>query len=263
MEKFSMVIYRVTNKLNNKVYIGQTINAFNKRKVQHLSDARRNVYPSYYFHKALRKYGEKKFTWEILHKNIKDFCTLDVLEQLEIIINDSFYNGYNMTMGGEGFHGYRHSEETKQKIKLNNAKYWKNRIVPQEMRNKISNTLKGRYSGEKNPFYGKKHTEETKIKVSMAGKKRPANTYFRKTVLQVDKYTGKVINTFDREADAKRTLGINNIAACCYEKQRTAGGFVWILESDFSKKYIKKRLDLVKAPHGNKKIEHKKNRRLE
>jgi hypothetical protein len=42
--------------------------------------------------------------------------------------------------------------------------------VPKEMRLRISNTLKGKMVGEKNPFYGKKHTEETKRKISKSWK---------------------------------------------------------------------------------------------
>ena len=39
-----------------------------------------------------------------------------------------------------------------------------NKLVPQEVRDKISKSLKGRFPGKKNPFYGKKHSDETKIK---------------------------------------------------------------------------------------------------
>lgn len=242
----TMVIYKAKNKINGKVYIGQTVNKFNKRKVQHLSDAKNNKYPNFKFHRALRKYGKDVFDWDILHKNVCDTNTLNILEQLEITIHDSFNNGYNMTLGGEGFIGYHHSEETKEKIKINNAKYWENKNIPQEMREKISETLKGKYSGEKNPFYGKTHTEETKLIISEKGKLRPIDTYFQISVLQLNKQTGEIINKFPSISSAENLNNINNISASCTGKQKTAGGYLWIYEKDYNEHYIKERIDLIK-----------------
>lgn len=239
-----MVVYKATNKLNNHIYIGQTVNRFDKRKIQHLSDAKNNRYPNFYFHRALRKYGKENFKWEILHRNVCDVNTLSVLEQLEIIINDSFKNGYNMTTGGEGFNGYRHSEETKKKIKLNNSKYWKNKKIPEKTREKIRQTLIGRYAGEKNPFFGKTHSDETKKKVSEAGKNRPIETYYQKPVVQLDKDSGAIIKKFLSCAEAQRTLKINNVSVCCNGKQKTAGGFIWIYESEYSKEKVDEKLDM-------------------
>ena len=55
------VIYKVTNLINQKMYIGKTYN-FEKRKREHLYDID-NGLP---FHKALKKYGVKNFKWEII-----------------------------------------------------------------------------------------------------------------------------------------------------------------------------------------------------
>lgn len=53
-----MIIYKVTNKINNKVYIGQTVHTLNYRMAQHYKDARRD---NYYFHNALNKYRRYDF----------------------------------------------------------------------------------------------------------------------------------------------------------------------------------------------------------
>jgi len=58
------IIYKVTNLINNKIYIGQTTGSLEKRKIKHISCAKLNS--NIYFHKALNKYGIGSFDWEIL-----------------------------------------------------------------------------------------------------------------------------------------------------------------------------------------------------
>lgn len=61
------IIYLVTNKINNKVYVGQTINTLNRRRINHLAAAR-NENDNLYFHRAIKKYGEENFDWKVLDK---------------------------------------------------------------------------------------------------------------------------------------------------------------------------------------------------
>ena len=70
--------------------------------------------------------------------------------------------GYNQTAGGEGMLGWHHTEESRAKIIESNH----TRGVSEETKKKQSESHKGKYDGEKNPFYGRKHTEESKIKQS-------------------------------------------------------------------------------------------------
>lgn len=89
------IIYRITNKVNGKSYIGQTRYTleFRWRQHQHKSD-------NTYFHNAIRKYGKDNFTIEILEEcNISD---LDSKEIFYIAKYDTFNNGYNLTIGGSG-----------------------------------------------------------------------------------------------------------------------------------------------------------------
>ena len=69
------IIYKVTNLQNGKVYIGQTIRTLNQRRTQHIYDARNSC--SFYFHNAIRKYGEDSFVWE----QIDSAETAEELEQ--------------------------------------------------------------------------------------------------------------------------------------------------------------------------------------
>ena len=91
-------IYKVTNTINGKIYIGKT-SQFKERKWQHercyeKEDCR--------FHRAIQYYGKDKFNWEI----IDETNSLDKAYELEkkyIKEYNSYHpNGYNMTKGGAG-----------------------------------------------------------------------------------------------------------------------------------------------------------------
>ena len=92
------IIYRVTNKINDKIYIGQTIKELSKRKSAHESKANN---PASHFHKAIRLYGKESFIWEVVEEcNSKE--EMDLKETFYIKQYDSINKGYNMTSGGEG-----------------------------------------------------------------------------------------------------------------------------------------------------------------
>lgn len=147
------IIYKYTNRINGKVYIGQTINE-SVRKSSH-----KHCNGKCYFHNAIQKYGYDNFNYEIIER--LDEQLLDEREIYWISFyksnNSSF--GYNLTSGGEGSRGRKLSEEHKQK--LINSK--KNKPTPEETRQRISEALKGR-----------KHSEESKRKMSESKKGKPS-----------------------------------------------------------------------------------------
>ncbi len=107
-----MLIYKVTNQINQKSYIGKTELPFNVRKNNHLSDTRRGC--EFAFHRALRKYGEENFIWEIIEDSINEKILLDDREKHYIALYESFGpKGYNMSKGGEGQTGWIPSDETR------------------------------------------------------------------------------------------------------------------------------------------------------
>jgi group I intron endonuclease len=109
-----MLIYKATNTINQKSYVGKTENTFDKRKSDHLTDAKRDK--GFAFHSAIRKYGEENFVWEIVEDNISDDAVLNQKEEYYISLYESFGpKGYNMTKGGEGQKGWVPSEETRAK----------------------------------------------------------------------------------------------------------------------------------------------------
>lgn len=109
-----MLIYKVTNQINQKSYVGKTELSFNTRKSNHLSDVKRGC--EFAFHRALRKYGEENFVWSIIEDNIEDKKLLDDKERHYIALYESFGpKGYNMSEGGEGQTGWVPSAKTREK----------------------------------------------------------------------------------------------------------------------------------------------------
>lgn len=94
-------IYHIINKVNNKRYIGQTIN-FQNRKITHLRNLRTNKHHSSKLQRAWNKYGENNFEFYVKEIEIEKIEDLYFLEIEEIKKYDSYFNGYNMTIGGEG-----------------------------------------------------------------------------------------------------------------------------------------------------------------
>lgn len=88
-------IYKVTNKLNGKIYIGQSSN-IEERWKNHLR-AKDNTH----FHNALQKYGKDNFIWEIIEDGLNDSKIRFEREKFWISFYKSNIIGYNMTSGGD------------------------------------------------------------------------------------------------------------------------------------------------------------------
>lgn len=131
------MVYLAINKINNKVYVGQTINTLNRRKTSHYAAAR-NEKDNLYFHRAIRKYGENNFDWIVLDKaNNQD--KLNELEQFYIAkykSNNSQY-GYNMTSGGDA-----HTEQAQQ--------FWDDDSRSQEWREELKERMNAYWSDDNN-----------------------------------------------------------------------------------------------------------------
>ena len=91
-------IYKITNKINNKCYIGQSVN-INKRWNAHIHQFNNIDVYNYPLYRAFRKYGIENFSFEII-----ETCSRDKLNEREkywIQYYDSCYNGYNQSLGGD------------------------------------------------------------------------------------------------------------------------------------------------------------------
>lgn len=113
-------VYMHRNKINNKVYIGQTCNI----KVRWHPISYKG---SSYFYNAIEKYGWDNFEHIILIDNL----SLEEANQKEkyfikIYESTNRNKGYNLKTGGNN--GYQLSKETRQKIRLSNQLYAKNNL---------------------------------------------------------------------------------------------------------------------------------------
>lgn len=148
-------IYKITNNINNKVYIGQTRQRFCKRFWHHSWKLRNNNHDNQYLQNAWNHYGEDNFTFSIVEV-LNDVEKLNIFEKKYISELKSIDKCYNMQDGGQTYKGFTRTEEHRKSI------------------------------GEKNRLnmLGRKHSEETKKKMSES---RKGNQYNKKKFKISDK----------------------------------------------------------------------------
>jgi group I intron endonuclease len=185
-------IYVVTNTVNGKKYVGQTVGSVARRWQQHLSTSRRRCKLS--FHNSIRKHGEDAFQVEVAAFT---FTKLHVDELESSLIRElqtcERSKGYNSTYGGEGA---RHTPETKAKLsnirKGKPGAHWTDeqrkrhsekqkgskgnnwgKTASLEKKEKFSrqrigslNSMYGK-RGKDHPKFGKRHSDEAKAKTSV------------------------------------------------------------------------------------------------
>ena len=93
-------IYKIINDINDKVYVGKTIHSLEKRFQEHCRDATRERNEKRPLYNAIQKYGIEHFQIEMIEE-----CDTDILSEREkywIEYYQSYKNGYNATLGGDG-----------------------------------------------------------------------------------------------------------------------------------------------------------------
>ena len=227
-------IYVHINKINGKMYIGQT-----KQKVEDRWLYGYGYQNNVYFWKAIQKYGWDNFDHIVLIDNLSleeaNIIETELIKKYNTIDNNI---GYNLKPGGKNA---KNTIETNKKISQSKLGH----SVSEETRRKISDNHAD-YKGENNPRYGQHCTEETKQKIREKvsgsnngnfGKQRSIKTrqkISKSRSKRVYQYTkdGIYINTFYgiREAERQTSIGRESISRCCRGKLKTAGGYVWKYE---------------------------------
>lgn len=211
------VIYKLTSPIG-KLYVGRTVD-IKDRLNQHRNRAYNKKYNEYRLPigRAIRKYG-----WERMKIEILCYCTLETMKKEEVRyikdLNCRVPYGYNLeSEASDGKHYYSKHPLTIKKLKKHHVPY----------------------------FLGK------------TGALHPNS----KPVLQIDKTTGQIIKEWECIAEVERKLGIcgSGIGNVCNKKVvvvnaqgrkivcKQAGGFIWIYKNDYSKKEVKRRLDVIKT----------------
>jgi group I intron endonuclease len=175
-------IYQIRNKTNNKVYVGRSVDIYDRWR-EHKKDLRHNKSTCTYLQNAWNKYGEQNFEFKIL-----ELCSREKLlekEQSYLDLYKSYEedNGYNINPTALGPLGLKQSEETKHKKSL---------------------ALKGKYTGELSSNYRHRYTEAELQKLRgrvpwNKGKKCPQ--------LSHHKNRGRVLSQESKNKISKANLG--------------------------------------------------------
>lgn len=210
-------VYKHTNKVNGKVYIGQTCQDPEDRW-----KGGSGYKKCSYFYKAIKKYGWDNFKHEILFNNLteEEANAIEILMIAYYSSNESEF-GYNLYSGGKHYVPNEMSKENlsranrKSKYDISKEKnpMW-GKHHTKEAKRKMSKA-KENYFGENNPFYNRRHSEESKKKISVA-KGHPVQCV----------ETGKV---YTGMTEAQKETGANRkgIYYCCIGKQEMSGGYHW------------------------------------
>lgn len=237
-----MIIYKTTNLINDKFYIGKDV----KNKADYLGSGKALKH-------AIDKYGKENFKKEIL-----EVCSsLDELDEREKFwINElnALTEGYNMTEGGTGGDTWTNSD-LKTHWNVGKTPWNKNKInvYTEETRNKISNSKKKLYeehpekkinsgtflSGEYHREFGKKQNKNRinkrvntltslgvydKLKDTMKG-----NNYAKQTPIKQFDLDGNLINEYNSVTEAANTIGIprHRIYFVLRGKQKQTNGYTF------------------------------------
>ena len=212
-------IYKIENTVDNKVYIGQTIQDLEIRWKQHLKKSSN----CRYLKSAIKKYGIDNFKFKLVcitFDSQLDDMEKEYIEQYDCLAP----NGYNLKLGGDSG---KHHAETNKKISETLKMRYKNGLTPPRShlgkphseihKKKISESLKGYRMGNK-------LSQETKNKISLSRRKNK--------IIQFDIH-GNRLNSFGSCKEAAVYIGTarTNINHCCTGRQKMAKGFVWKYES--------------------------------
>jgi group I intron endonuclease len=233
-----MEIYKITNLVNGKSYIGQTINTFNERypyggegaervfnylamREQKSKAYNERLYYNGHLLKAFRKYGIENFTVEIID-TAKNIDELNEKEKYWVNRYNAMENGYNHCEGGNGTKGYNPSEETR--------KLW-------------SKLRRGVHKGKNNPNYGGKYqTEETRKKMSLARKGKLTGGLHPKAKAVINLDTLEVFSTLTQACEIYN-VSVGNLTNVLQRKKhgkhgtrKQAGGYRWMYYDEYRKK---------------------------
>ena len=185
-KKYKIYIHK--NKINGKVYVGQTSKTLNDR-----SRSGEGYKHNCTFYSAIKEYGWENFEHKILEEctSIEEAYSKEK-HYIELYKSNKEEFGYNMTNGGnKGTILSESAKERQSKSKTGEKNPMKNHIFSEEHRKNLSNALKGKKKSKEwiskimknnnhKTMLGKKHSKETREKMSLSqigNKKGQRETY--------------------------------------------------------------------------------------
>lgn len=205
-------IYKITNIVNNKFYIGSAVN-IRKRQNEHFNNLRTNKHENKKLQNSYNKYKKESFKFEVLAYCPREYCL-----KLEQWFIDNLKPELNISPNASSQLGYRHTEETKLKI----SKKHKGKKYSEETKAKMKAYRK---------------TEEHKKKIGDANRGRKMSIEHIKAHLyrKVYQYTldMKFVKEFESIQEAAASINLTKSAvqgAVSLKRSKTAGGFIWKYE---------------------------------
>lgn len=208
-------IYEIKNIINNKTYIGQSLDIKGRWK-GHLQDLENNKHHNIHLQQSWNKHGKENFKFNILEE-VKEENKLTSREQFWMDTKNSLNPKLGYNIREAGIRG-KHSKETRDKI----SKIVKEKMSDQTIREKISSALKGKPSWSKGKKFSKQHIEnmrlanigkkvrfETKEKISksLKGIKRSEETKLKMSKAKIgNKYTRGINKTEEHKRKLSESL---------------------------------------------------------
>ena len=195
-------IYAIRNILNGKMYIGKTEYANPaKRYKRHLIDAHKKRCKERALYRAINKYGAENFEFQVLEEVSTENASQR--EQHYIALYNTYHNGYNETIGGDGT-PYVH-EKTEEILRLYQEGYSIREITDIVHHDKTPIT---------------RIIKEHNIPIR--------HVYTNKPVVQIDPATNQAIKVFNSAAEAEKEIPTGkHINQACKGSYKTAGGYKW------------------------------------
>lgn len=126
-------IYKITNTINDKIYIGSSIN-LRQRKSRHFTDLKAGRHDNSHLQRAFKKYGAKFFQFEVIFT-----CPISELIRIEQIFLDNYKPEYNMLTKAYASFGYKHTLESLKKM---SERFKGIRQSPHQIRNAAETRMK-------------------------------------------------------------------------------------------------------------------------
>jgi group I intron endonuclease len=226
-------IYLITNKIDGKKYVGQTlIYDIHKRWKQHFQNNSNCIY----LKNALNKYGKDNFKFQIICICFDDNCNDYEISYIKKY-NTLAPNGYNLREGGKN--GKQHPDSNEKRRIAATGKKYSQETIEKSKNNRIPLT------GINNHNFGKKMSDEQKSKISNTMKEKNKTKIFKlndkqyaglktasiKLKKKVAQYSLKneLIAIFDSLTEAARSTNNlhQSISKCCTGAYKQSKGFIW------------------------------------